>query len=392
LCPDWLADSGRLLDELRNTRPSFVARDCYQFADGKVDVSSEDEPFARRIAQIFGECATSGGGPARFSIGCQVRISASGSAVALIFDDAEPLDAAAFNLSLFPDRRFREVGCEVAGWRFLASLLDDRPFAAFGCDVTLMDRKRAWEAFAGHYILHRVLRLQKRILFFHASSVVIDGNGVMLAGPENSGKTTVSMTLATRGSAFFGDDIAAVRLPGDLPYHELIPLRRSVCVRPGPRAALVNARFSAVRYTEEPYEDGETRIRAFAADLFPSAPVKPGRLGAIFFLKGFAERPRVEPVSAGVEQVGWLTPLASSLWGVPASVRMLDFVRLLKGVLCFSLYVGGLPEETAATVEETVRKYGIHNPREGGIRRDISMDQGPSYGDAGSVDPEHTGA
>ncbi len=340
------------MEDLLSTRSGDTRRNRYRFADGILDLSSGSLPFAARLAQIYGECATSAVDVSPLTLRSEVRHSLREPVVAAMFQDNEPLDSLAFILSLFPDGRYREVSGQCPGWRYLAEGAESCPFAALRDDFILLDSTRSWEAFIGTYCLHRVLRLQREILFFHAASVSVNGSGVLLGGPEKAGKTTLSMSLASRGNAFMGDDLAAVRRGS----HELIPIRRSVSVRPGPRARIVSERLTAGAYEEEPYPDGETRIRAFASDLFPSARPLPVPLKAIFFLRGFGDRSQVEPIATGMSQLRWLTPLASTLWGVSRAARIKDFLHLMAQVRCFFLSSGGSPEETAELVEKTVRE------------------------------------
>jgi hypothetical protein len=346
---------GAAVERVHKQPPQFVLEQRYRFADATVDLSSEDMEFGRRLTQIFGECLTAvGGDRGRFAGTCQVRTPGREDVV-VFFDDSHPLDVLAFNLTLFPDGRYREVEGTEVGWRFLARTSDSRSFVAFRDNTMVIDRNFEWEAFTGHYMLHRMLRLQTDIMFFHGASVALEGAGVLLAGQEKSGKTTFSMALASRGSVFLGDDLAAVRLPTPTsPVHQLIPFRRAVSVRPGPRAAFVDDRISAGSYREEVYADGDIRIRALAGDFFPATPMAVP-LECIFFLRGFGKNVVVERATPGLHLVELLTPLASTMWGVAPGARMMDFLRLLRRVRCFFLYSGGSVEETALTVEQTVR-------------------------------------
>ncbi|MBI1787416.1 MAG: hypothetical protein HYR60_07685 [Acidobacteria bacterium] len=270
------------------------------------------------------------------------------------FEDSQPLDQVAFNLSLFPDQRYEEIPGGSAPWRLLAHAGGaSMPFAAAADNKVLLDRGQAWEAFVGHYALHRLLRMQSDMLFFHAASAGIGAAGVLIAGPEKSGKTTLSTTLASRGHAFLGDDLAGVRRSSG----ELVPLRRSASIRPGPRAPGMTELLERGQYREEVYADGETRVRARIGDLFPSAGAAPIPLHSVFFLRGgFGDRPSVKAFVAGPQHARWLTPLGSTLWGVPAGVRMMDFMRLLSRAHCYFLEPGGAPEETAQLVESTVKE------------------------------------
>ena len=60
-----------------------------------------------------------------------------------------------------------------------------------------------------------VLLHQRRNLALHASSVVIGGRAVAIAGPSGRGKSTLAAALVARGFTPFGDDISRVRFTHD---------------------------------------------------------------------------------------------------------------------------------------------------------------------------------
>ena len=175
-------------------------------------------------------------------------------------------------------------------------------------------------------------------------------------GPKESGKTTLSLALAARGHEFLGDETAGVRLK----TREVVPVRRTAAIRPGPAAVAVRTALAAGRYPRERFPDGSVRIRARGTRLFPHAgeghePSGSTPLGAIVFLGGFSPVPQLSRVAPGREHLARLTPLACSLWDAPPARRALDLAALLGAVPCYMLNAGS-PEATAALIDRTLEE------------------------------------
>ena len=132
-----------------------------------------------------------------------------------------------------------------AGWRTIASRQTPGEPQVALCDRhALVDRRQVWQPFIANYAINRVLRLQREMLFFHAASIGIEGRGAMIVGPKASGKTTTAMALAARGHAFLGDEMAAVHRTTKV----MLPFRRAVSVRRGPRARRVDEHLARCQY------------------------------------------------------------------------------------------------------------------------------------------------
>ena len=183
------------------------------------------------------------------------------------------------------------------------------------CDnYALVDRRQIWQPFIANYAINRVLRLQREMLFFHAASIGIEGRGVMIVGPKASGKTTTAMALAARGHGFLGDEMAAVHRTTKV----MLPFRRAVSIRPGPRARRVDEHLARCQYPAEVFPDGGERTLVNMGSMFPEAGAsRRRRCPAVLFLRQFAERPAAEPFAFGLEHFQMLSPLACSMWGVP---------------------------------------------------------------------------
>lgn len=274
---------------------------------------------------------------------CTVHAPAGEQYALVEFHDLEPLDQVAFTLQVISDRGYQETASPVPGWRMIAMPTPDGVgVLAVSGNRLLVHRDTPWQALVGSLAMNRLFRLQRGLLFLHAGSVGIGGQGLLLIGPKGAGKTTLSLALAARGHAFLGDEIAGVRIAS----LELVPLRRSLAVRDGPRAGAVGEALDREAAPYEPFPDGSQRRRAYADQLFPGGAVSALPLRRVIFLRGFAPEPSLEKVTPGREHLAMLTPLGATLWGMPAFSRTRDLLKIITEVPCALLHPGP-PELTA---------------------------------------------
>jgi hypothetical protein len=319
----------------------------YRFADGHLLLDCDDEPLARRFQDLYADGSDDGAGcKAPVQVECVVHAH-DPTLAAAIFRDPQPLDAFAFCRYLFPNRGFVEGPAGAGGWRTI-SLRETpgEPQIALCANLAVVDRRQAWQPFMASYAMNRVLRLQREVLFFHAASIGIAGRGVLIVGPKGAGKTTTALTLAARGHDFFGDELAAVRCTSKA----MLPFRRAVSIRAGPRAQRVEDCLARVKSARERFPDGTERTLVDIRRLFPQAGVSPATLSCVLFLRQFAKQPVAQRFTFGLEHFPMLSPLACSMWGVPAGARIMDVSRLLHHVECYLLDLGN-PDETADLVE-----------------------------------------
>ncbi len=326
---------------------SPTGTDWYRIADGFLGLDCDYAPVTRRWREIYQDCRCTGPEGGLPFLHWVVRTQGNPDTARLDCDEDATLDPIQFNLRIVPEPRFLEVSSPLSGWRFLARAeTPDLPFAGFRGGTVILDRQQPWEHFVAHYSLHRLLRLQRNTMVFHASGAAVNGSGVILVGQKRSGKTTLSLALAALGHSFFGDEFAAVRRDSG----ELLPFRRAVSIRPGPAAAPVLAAVNSGKYSPEVYPDGAPRFRIPASDLVDSAAATPTPVRAIFFLRPLAQNVRVTAFQAGLEHVRLLSPLGSTLADFSPAQTISDFFRLLKRAQCYFLEPGGSPEESAEAI------------------------------------------
>jgi hypothetical protein len=336
-------DCSRISDEIRlRPRHSSFER-TFVLAEGALTLSTSDSSLATRFDDVYGDCA--GGVIATARLDCRVIAHETLPFIGAFF--GEPLaDVAAFVAYIFPERGYTSIDGD-DGWTHL--LRDDVPFAAIGADGTLlMMRDDGWQSFAGNVAVNLLLRKQSHLLFFHAAVCDVGGRGVMISGAKAGGKTTTSLTLAARGHALLGDEVAAIRRSD---WHAL-PYRRAVSVRDGTRSARVSAALAGAPSPTEIFPDGKPRLRVRISELFPekAAPVP---LRAAFFLRGFAAHPQVEPVARAASSLRLLQPLGCTLWNNGSTGPTIDLLNFFEKTRCYLLDLGA-PDGTAAAIERTL--------------------------------------
>ncbi len=330
--------------------PRMSALRWYRLGEGTLGVASADAALASRFEEIYGGCAVGepGEGPV---VVCRVGPAAGGE-VCATFEDPEPLDVRSFVGTLFPDRGYVPVdgsgdasGLASGDANGIHLPGSDASARIDGNDV-VAPADAPWQPLVANLAVNRLLRLQRDVLFLHAASVRIGGKGVLACGPKRSGKTTLALALAARGHGLLGDELAGVHLRS----RELIPIRRSVATREGPRSAAADALLAAHGGVPERFPDGELRRRYPAQSLGPDASATRTPLTALLILRSMVPATRIEAAQVGPALLGKLTPLAASLWERPPALVAVRLVGLLSSVRVFEVD-SGPPDEVADRIE-----------------------------------------
>ncbi|PYT99109.1 MAG: hypothetical protein DMG38_13095 [Acidobacteria bacterium] len=348
----WWLEPFKLLAQFPDAAENFRACDWYRIADGLLGVDSEDLPLRQRFRTLYAELRSEPPSRAEATPGllCHIEVQAGLPANLVTFSAPYEVPIIDFLLALFPGRGYVEMDRARGGWRSIAFAGRSSPLLTAKGAQVLVDRGEPWQPLVANCAVNWVMQMQPELLFFHAATVAIGGEGVLIAGEKAAGKSTLSMALASRGHDFFGDEIAAVRTE----TFELAPFRRAVSLRAGPQAPLVDERLADKCCFMETFPDGTLRSRARASELFPAAEPRPQPLRWVFFLRGFEGRPRAEPFRPRSQDLRLLMPLACSFWGRSPATRIAQVARLLSNVNCLFLYPG-MPEDTAELVERIVR-------------------------------------
>ena len=332
----------------------------YRFGDGLLDVSTGSRTLFAELEDRYGDCAIRStedrAGPC---VQCSIHFVDHGRLARVRFGTGAAVDAFEVARALLEHPTVSPLFVAdppIDGWRLIRSAGSGIPIVASRGDDTLIDCERAPAGFIVDLIVNPVLAAQREILFLHAASVGIAGGGILLVGPTGSGKTTTALALAARRHAYFGDDMAAVRLATG----ELIPMRRTASVRPGPRTPALDSHLGTCDW-DRAHFDGMPRARVRVTHLFSAASASPLPLRRALFLRRFAAAPAVEPFEPTARTLGGGSPVALNnalwlTWGITPKHRLLQYMlylRMLSRVRCAWLDVG-LPESTADLIETTM--------------------------------------
>jgi len=346
---------------------------CYRIADGDLVFTTNCANIATGMRDVWGDCAIADPSfPPSTKLVCSLFALRGSAVLRLSVQEPAQLSAATIASDLLKylyqgnAEKYVEVTSTQAEWRAFAAVSDPcRPVILANGGQMLVDLQAEASRFLPYFLIGAVLRLQRNVIAVHAGSVVIKGNGVLIAGPSRSGKTTQSLALAARGHRFLGDNIAALRPASG----ELLPVCRTGFIRTGPRAQTIDA---LLRANGTAFGDsvGNAQIPFRVAQFFPQRPARPTPLRYAFFLRDMAGSAAVHAFSpdlADFETV--LRPLTfdcavATSWGSTAGewwMRHLRLQRALSKVRCYYLD-SGEPDATAELIEQTVMEELWRSP------------------------------
>jgi len=216
-------------------------------------------------------------------------------------------------------------------------------FTIEGDAVRIHDTPR-WRLAVSSMLIRAFLHSIDDVVFLHAAAAGIESKGILFVGNQNAGKSTIALALAAHGANFLSDEFGCY----DPKRHELVPYRRPVGIRQGPKAAAIARALSANRTK---FIEADDSLRVNLADLIPLSPQRRLPLHAVVFIDGFAEKPAIRFVDPGRSEVGMLQTLYSSLSNAPAVQRTFELVRLLSRSRVAYLRLGD-PDETALFLQE----------------------------------------
>lgn len=337
-----------LLASLQGREPAPVSAVSAVMADRRITVECDDSDFFPEFFTFFGGPAPV---PGRIAIPTDIHLDVRAHLhpefgwFRMSGSNDLPNDAHEFSFTVEEALgTFERLHVDEAGWKCVAFRGSGVPAFAFRDRDCLFSLGARWQGTIVRYLFWRLLRIRSDAIFFHASALGIDGEGTVFVGPKGSGKSTLSLALAARGHNFLADDVA-----GYIPERgELIPFRRPVGIKPGPRARAVE-RGLAPGAARQIARDGYARVDI--ATLFTVQPPRPFPLRRVVFLSGFAENPLLERVTPRREEIIRLQPLMSSFLNASHSKRVFELARLLSSAKVYRLHPGD-PDATAAYVEE----------------------------------------
>jgi hypothetical protein len=339
----------RVVLEWEGTPPAPRRRESFHLGEVLLDVDADDPALMDELASVLGRPAHDARqGPVHARFEARVR-ARGGSARFGHLKLGPPGHEVQGPAELMVGLQALDFPFELVdggpAWTSLAFRGESTPMFALRGDDCLFALVPGWRKAVALLLLQRLMRVRRDAIFFHAASVALAGRGVLIVGPKGAGKSTLALALATRGHAFLGDEHACYVPARD----ELVPFRRPVGVKPGPRAR--TAEQALARTGRDPDRDGMMRVPV--EDLLPPAHPAPVPLRAVVFLRGLAERPDLRRVEPGRQELAALQPVGSSFANAAATERVFQLVRLLSRASVFHLRAG-VPDDTALLVESAL--------------------------------------
>ena len=353
----WREALPGLVSEVLGRLPQSSNASRYRFGSAVIEIASDYRPLHEELAAFYGDCGCTGSPPEATRIkGFATRIEGT-PLLSLSFDVVparHPVEIAMGMYRFCRRQPYGETPSPIPGWRMLTDTTAERNLlVASDGRVALINLDLAPPEFVLDYIVGVVLAAQPDILFLHAASVGIAGSGALILAPSFGGKSTIALSLASRGHAFLGDDVGAVRLA----TREVLPFPRSAGLREGPLASTLRERVQANRHVRAPARDGALRTVVRVSDLFPGSGSGPLPLRFAFLLDGITGTAKITPFQPGPGEIQRLRSMivldAESRWGLSPGrdlMQLLTVMNLLSELRCYLLEVGSI-DETADMIE-----------------------------------------
>lgn len=359
--PWWQSDQTIVAHESARDRPQAKERAYFLIGDEVLEVATDELSILDLIRAHYGDCELADLDRTKTPlISCAVNIACPSSLIAFHFSGDIRLDLAKIALGLsHPPRDEPPYAISEAPWTDWSLIGgSDHAVAAASRTGLLVDSRSVAEDFVADYLVAAVLSAQGDLMVLHAAAMQIGSGGAILTGASHAGKTTTSMHLASRGHRLLGDELTVIRFRSC----ELLPLRRSLSLRTGPRSPALASALQHARPCKGYSVDGKfgpLRIN----ELFSARGNDPIGLKAAFFLSGFSDRPTIEPFDLTLDDESAFdymsaNDIASVSWGLKPqrrALRLLALKQLMGRVKCWKLCVGA-PDETAELIESTMEE------------------------------------
>ncbi|HKB80184.1 MAG TPA: hypothetical protein VKH35_10740 [Thermoanaerobaculia bacterium] len=343
-------DYDDLLAHCTRHQPDRVWSSTAVLAEQTVALDSDDRALFDDFFAAFGGTAPVEGPPTQDTfVSATIRAGADESEFGCMWLRKRGLpqtnDDVFFGLS-FPDCPFESGPSEDERW-MQVWLPGEPPLFAFRDDVCLFRKSREdWRIKLLTLLYRGSLRLRDDLIFFHASALSIGGRGILIVGRRKAGKSTTSLALAARGHAILADSCACYAPATG----ELVPFRRPVGIREGPRAKLID---QALAVASPRAVERDESLRVDVATLLPENESGPVPASAIFFLRGFAPETKLLSLANDGRELANLRPIYSSFANAPHTQRVFELIRLLSHAKLYALWPGD-PDETAHSIEEVM--------------------------------------
>jgi hypothetical protein len=191
--------------------------------------------------------------------------------------------------------------------------------------------------------LRDISLLAKNYCLIHGGSVSWKNKGLIFQGISGNGKTTLTIKLTKKGFKFLSDEVVCLNFDKDLiaPFFRKLNLNdESRCLLGLPAWENIGTRL---------IKRGEMEWALDIEDIIPASLSDPVPPSYLLFLKGFAEKPRLEDISSS-NAIFELLKFSISPINDPASM-IFRLSPLLNKMKCYNLIIGELKETTDLILE-----------------------------------------
>jgi hypothetical protein len=339
-----------VLDHCTRAQPRQVWSSSAVLADRLVSVDSDDRLIFDDFFAAFGGRSPEEA-PARRDafVSANIRTGSQASEYGCMWlytgGKPHPVDDVFFGLDL-ADCPYQSAPSEDGTWTQVWLPGEDLPLFAYRDHCCLFRKSPEWRTKLLTLVYRGSLRLREDLIFFHASALSVHGHGILLVGRRKAGKSTTALALAARGHAILADSCACYA-PST---HELVPFRRPVGIREGPRARAIDEALAtrSVRSVER-----DESMRVDVGSLLPAMESRSVPVSAIFFLRSFAPTTEITAIKDVAGELANLRPIYSSFANAPHTQRVFELIRLLSRARLYALWPGH-PEHTALSIEEVM--------------------------------------
>jgi len=340
---------------------SNATRVAYRFGDVVLEIDSSYSPLLDDFDSAYGDCVVVDDHDTP-RVRCEAHFIESRSLLELTLDvpSSMHLRDAAYAIIRPRVELQHFVPRDQDDWRLIANERDEEtPLLMASSNTVLIDVRVAPYEFVINFLVGIAQLAQPDVLFLHGGAVSIDGRGTLIVGRSGRGKSTTTAALASRGHALLGDETIGIHAD----RIELRPFRRTMKLRPGPRAAAMAERLEIATRAHRIDAAGVECDWVRPSALFPTPAPASVPLTDVFFLRDFREQAATERFTPSLEHVEELQALPMTLsaivsWPSSPAHRLMRFMRVIdvfKKCRCRFLDLG-TPDETAALIERTVRE------------------------------------
>lgn len=307
---------------------SSISEDIYKFVGNEVCIRSNSSELSDHLKSVYGRFyKRTNRIPSNHT---EINQDKSGLTIDII-DNLASSNEITINHGFYLYRVFPYNGT----YRWISQDLTNKtPKYTDTCDLL---------RFVQTVVLRTILLLKGDYHLFHAGVVSWHNKGIILPAHPNMGKTTMVIKLVMSGCRFLSDEIACFN--PDLTRLEAFPLRLNIR-NDSCRLLGLSEWPESMDVIKTPENEWMVDMESIVPDSFSETCVPL----AIFFLRGFGDKPRLEKIPSSTSLLELLKFTYCAVDN-PASL-LFKCVPLVNDLQCYNLVSGNLDETAELIIEE----------------------------------------